>query len=457
MIENILLEMTGNTKSDERAPVADVVRLPSILLIEDSRSISVVLKERLENSTGGRVTPCFTADECRNALEDGSNEFDVAIVDLNLPGASDGELLDLVVAAGIPAVVFTATFDAAVRDIILARGGADYIIKDHDSALDMVQAAVERLIGNQTFKLLVVEDGSSARHSLVSVLKRQKFQVVEAKTGKEALTLLEQHKDISLVLTDHYMPDMDGYELTRRIRRTFRSEEVCVIGISSSADRLLSARFLKAGASDFVYRPYVVEELQCRIDLHLQALSKIRQLRMAAFHDYLTGLYNRRYFYDEGPNVVEKCLLKERACSVAMLDIDYFKRINDTYGHNAGDEVLKHIAKRMIAHAKGKAALIGRVGGEEFGILLPGMGDQEAFEFCDALRQDVSKDVLVLAGAEVSVTVSVGLVNVSGREYFHNYINAADQCLYMAKYAGRNRVYSEAHIGSDVSHIGSDI
>lgn len=438
----------GAPVEDARGSAEGRARQPSVLLIEDSRSISFVLKERLEKSTGGRITSCFTADECRTVLENASDEFDAAIVDLNLPGAANGELLDLVVAAGIPAVVFTATFDAAVRDTILAKGGADYIIKDHDSALDMVQAAVERLIGNRYFKLLVVEDGSSARHSLVSVLKRQRFQVVEAKTGKEALELLERQTDISLVLTDHYMPDMDGYELTRRIRRTFKSEDVCVIGISSSADRLLSARFLKAGASDFVYRPYVVEELQCRIDLHIQALAKVRQLRMAAFHDYLTGLPNRRYFYDEGPNLVEKCLLKGQDCSVAMVDIDHFKRINDTYGHNAGDEVLKHVAKRMMARMDQQSGLIGRVGGEEFGILLPGMDDEKALEFCEALRQDVSNDALVLGGQEISITISIGLVDVGGREYFHNYMNAADQCLYMAKYAGRNRVYSEKHIGS---------
>ncbi|WP_321384300.1 response regulator, partial [Rhizobium sp.] len=163
-------------------------------------------------SIGAKVTCCFTADECHHVFASGRGDFDVAVVDLNLPGALDGELLDLVVRLGIPAIVFTATFDDYVRDAILERGCADYIVKDHDSALDMVQVAVERLIGNQFFKLLVVEDGSSARHSLVTVLQRQRFQVLEAKTGLEALDILARHKDISLVLTDHYMPDMDGYE-----------------------------------------------------------------------------------------------------------------------------------------------------------------------------------------------------------------------------------------------------
>jgi diguanylate cyclase (GGDEF)-like protein len=445
MIDSVLKDDIQPSVGGDETP-SQAVGPSSILLIEDSRSICFVLRGRLESSIGAQVTTCATADECRKVLDDRKSHFDVAVVDLNLPGASNGELLDLVVAAGIPAVVFTATFDAAVRETILARGGADYIVKDNDSALDMVQSAVERLISNQSFKLLVAEDGSSARQSLVGVLRRQRFQVVEVKTGREALALLEQHKDISLVLTDHYMPDMDGYELTRRIRRSYKSEELCVIGISSSADRLLSARFLKAGACDFVYRPYVVEELQCRIDLHIQSLSKLRQLRMAAFQDYLTGLYNRRYFYDQGPALIERYRSNDNNCSVAILDIDHFKRINDTYGHSAGDEVLKHVTKRMTRMTQGANALVARVGGEEFGILLPGMGSQEALAFCEALRLDISKGGLVLGSDDVSITVSIGLAEVSGREYFHNYINAADQCLYMAKHAGRNCVYSESQI-----------
>lgn len=449
MTQDILFDDSKPTTDMAAAPEQDGSKRPSILLIEDSRSISLVLRDRLELSMGADVTNCFTADECHKVLEDERLSFDVAVVDLNLPGASNGEVLDLVVSRGIPSVVFTATFDATVRETILGRGGVDYIVKDNDTALDMVQMAVERLIRNQSFKLLVVEDGSSARQTLVAMLRRQKFQVVEATTGCEALDLLKQHKDISLVLTDHYMPDMDGYELTRRIRRSYSSEELCVIGISSSADRLLSARFLKAGASDFVYRPYVAEELQCRVDLHIRALSKIRQLRMAAFQDFLTGLFNRRYFYDQGPALVEKCLLRGRSCSVAILDIDHFKRINDTYGHSAGDEVLKHVAKRLNSLTQGLSGLVGRLGGEEFGVLLPDMSNEQALEFCETLRLGISKAALVLGDEEVSVTVSIGLADVSGWEYFHNYINAADQCLYLAKHMGRNCVYSESQMVSE--------
>lgn len=436
--------------------MSDSIKPARVLLIEDSRSISAVLQERLEFSISAQITCCFTADECREVLEKGEADFDVAVVDLNLPGASNGELLDLVVSLGIPAIVFTATFDANVRETIQERGCADYIVKDSDSALDMVQAAVERLIGNQFFKLLVVEDGVSARHSLVTVLRRQRFQVLEATTGFEALELLKRHKDIALVLTDHYMPDMDGYELTRRIRSTFKNEDLCVVGISSSTDRLLSARFLKAGARDFIYRPYVVEELQCRIDSHIRALTQIRRLRMAAFQDYLTGLFNRRYFYDNGPAMIESNLTRGRPCCVAVLDIDFFKQINDTHGHNVGDDVLKNVGRRLKMLAQSAKAMVARLGGEEFGILLPHMDVQKARAFCDSLRLDVAKDQLVQGTDVISITVSIGLVEVDGSQSFHHSINEADQCLYMAKGAGRNCVYAEPKADGAFDH-GFDI
>lgn len=456
MTKDILSDCGQPCAGADHSAVADSGNPPSVLLIEDSRSISAVLQERLEFSIGAQITTCFTADECREVLGNGKDHFDVAVVDLNLPGASDGQLLDLVVGFGIPAIVFTATFDATVRETIQERGCADYIVKDSDSALDMVQAAVERLIGNQFFKLLVVEDGVSARHSLVTVLRRQRFQVLEATTGFEALDLLKRHKDIALVLTDHFMPDMDGYELTRRIRSTFKSEDLCVVGISSSSDRLLSARFLKAGARDFIYRPYVVEELQCRIDSHIRALTQIRQLRMAAFQDYLTGLFNRRYFYDNGPAMIEKNMTLGRPCCLAVLDIDFFKQINDAHGHNVGDDVLKNIGKRLKTLAQGVGAMVGRLGGEEFGILLPDMDVQKARAFCDTLRLDVAKDQLIQGSEIISITVSVGLVEVSGVQSFHHSINEADQCLYLAKRAGRNCIYADTRAAGHFDH-GLDI
>ena len=414
-----------------------------VLVIEDSRTFSSMLCHRFEHDHGYLVTHCASTKALRDAADRSDQPFDAAVVDLNLPDSPDGQILDEVVAMGVPAVVFTADFNRHMRERLVERGVADYVIKNNERAVDMVISAVARILDNRHVRVLVVDDVVSARKMLVDLLNVQQFQVFEATTGSEALDMLLRHPGIDMVITDYNMPDMDGYELTRRIRREHGSDRLRIIGISSSADRLLSASFLKAGANDFVYRPFVVEELQCRIGHNIETLSQIRQLRLAAFSDYLTGLRNRRHFFDEGPARVATCLERGEACSMAMLDIDHFKQLNDSYGHEIGDRVLKAVAARLSELVENSDHLLARLGGEEFGILLSGMDTEAASEFCEIVRSRVAELRVAHADTDISVTASIGVAEVAGLENFSNYLNAADQFLYLAKRYGRNRVYSD--------------
>ncbi len=414
-----------------------------VLVIEDSRTFSSLLCHRFEKEHGFKVTHCASTRAFHEATSETDQAFDAAVVDLNLPDSPDGQILDEVVGMGIPAVVFTADFNRNMRERLVERGVADYVIKNNERAVDMVVSAVERILANRYVRVLVVDDLASARKMLTDLLKVQQFQVFEATSGSEALEMLVRHPGIDMVVTDYNMPDMDGYELTRRIRREYGSDRLRIIGISSSADRLLSASFLKAGANDFVYRPFVVEELQCRIGHNIETLSQMRQLRLAAFSDYLTGLRNRRHFFDEGPARVATCLERGEACSMAMLDIDHFKQINDTYGHEIGDRVLKAVATRLSDLMDDSDHLLARLGGEEFGILLTGMDCEAASEFCETVRSCVADLRVALDDSDIAVTASIGVAEVAGLENFSNYLNAADQFLYLAKQYGRNRVYSD--------------
>jgi diguanylate cyclase (GGDEF)-like protein len=414
-----------------------------VLVIEDSRTFSSLLCHRFEKEHGLKVTHCASTKAFHQAAEATDQPFDAAVVDLNLPDSPDGQILDEVVAMGIPAVVFTADFNRHMRERLVERGVADYVIKNNERAVDMVVSAVERVLSNRHVRVLVVDDVASARKMLSDLLKVQQFQVFEATTGSEALDMLVRHPGIDMVITDYNMPDMDGYELTRRIRREHGSDRLRIIGISSSADRLLSASFLKAGANDFVYRPFVVEELQCRIGHNIETLSQMRQLRLAAFSDYLTGLRNRRHFFDEGPARVASCLERGEACSMAMLDIDHFKQLNDTYGHEIGDRVLKAVATRLSSLVEDSDYLLARLGGEEFGILLTGMDCESASLFCETVRRCIAELRVALDDTDIAVTASIGVAEVAGLENFSNYLNAADQFLYLAKRYGRNRVYSD--------------
>ncbi len=318
-----------------------------ILLVEDSRMFSAVLGHRFQTELGLNVTHCSSLKQLNEVLAIDGHGFTMAVVDLNLPDSPHGEGLDVAIAHHIPSIVFTASFDVAMRSRIMERRIVDYVLKDNEFALDNLVSSVRRAISNRSTRVMVVDDMPSARRVLVEILEAQQFKVVEAGSGVEALSVLEEYSDIEMVLTDYHMPDMNGQELTRRIRHRFGSDRMRVVGVSSSNDRLLSAAFLKAGANDFIYRPFVEEELQCRIALNVETLLQLKQLRVLAASDYLTGLYNRRYFYDQGPRIVNECLRRQRPSSVAILDIDHFKKLNDTYGHEIGDQVLKAVADRL--------------------------------------------------------------------------------------------------------------
>ncbi len=414
-----------------------------ILLVEDSRMFSAVLSHRFETELGLAVTHCSSLKMLNETLETAGSDFTMAVVDLNLPDAAHGEALDVAVSHNIPTIVFTASFDIATRNRIMERSVVDYVLKDSEFALDNLVSAVRRAIANRLTRVLVVDDLPSARKMLTDLLQAQQFKVAEASTGVEALAMLEQFDDIEVVVTDYNMPDMNGHELTRRIRHRHGSDRMRIIGISSSNDRLLSATFLKAGASDFIYRPYVPEELQCRIALNVETLTQLKQLRAAAASDYLTGLYNRRYFYDHGPKLVNECLRRQRPSSVAILDIDHFKNLNDTYGHEIGDQVLKAVASRLQSLFEGSGNLLSRLGGEEFSILFTEMNSRAATALCDEVRLSLANLKVHADDEELSVTVSIGVAEIVGYEAFDNYLNAADQFLYMAKHNGRNQVYSD--------------
>lgn len=407
-----------------------------ILLVEDSIALSTLLTQRLEEETGAIVARCGSLAQARTNIAEG--KFLLALTGLNLPDAPNGEILDLLVEKEIPTIVFTAMFDAETRDRCTGKKIVDYIVKDGTKTVDKVVQTVTRILANSAHKILVVDDARAARSELVEILIRQNFQVLEARSGRQALEILTADEAIDIVITDHHMADMDGYELTSRIRQTRNSEQLRIIGISSSSDRLLSASFLKAGASDFIYRPFVHEELKCRIDNNVETLAQLNHLRRLAERDYLTGLANRRHFF----STMRQHARQPMQGSIALLDIDHFKTVNDTYGHDAGDAVLQTISAVMADMCAPAKHMPARIGGEEFAIYLNQQDAFQAHSFCEELRNRIGGLAIAAGSRSISATISIGVVEFEPDETFENQLNAADQLLYLAKAKGRNRVYS---------------
>lgn len=411
-----------------------------IIVVEDSKTFSMALRQFLDREVGLPVTTCGSFNELMEHVGEDASEYSIAVVDLNLPDAPNGEALDFAIARGIPTIVFTGSFDVETRNRIMARDVIDYVVKDSELALPSIISAVKRALANRQTRILVVDDVTTARRLLVRMLTMQQYSVIEAGSGAEAMSILEANDDIQLVVTDYNMPDIDGYELTRRIRKQFSTERVRVIGVSSSNDRTVSAGFLKAGASDFISRPFVPEELQCRIASNAETLTQLRQLRDLASRDYLTNLFNRRYFFENGPASLREASARALPSSIALIDVDNFKRLNDDYGHDVGDMALKAIARCLEQSVAGTDHLVARLGGEEFGILLAGVDPSAALRMADHIRLDVSYATLTVGGETISLTVSIGVTALGDDHGFDHYISLADRALYKAKQGGRNRV-----------------
>ncbi|MBD8554751.1 response regulator [Rhizobium sp. CFBP 8762] len=251
-----------------------------IVLAEDSNLFASMVSQRLKELLDIDVIVCRDFEELQFAVENASFPAALAISNVNLPGAEKGEALGYLTDMSVPTIVFTGTFSENTRNSLLARDIVDYVTKDSILAVDLLAEGVCRFLTNHRHHVMIVDDSPTARAVLTSQLKRYNFQTSAAKGGLDALRLLQDSPDIGLVITDYNMPDMDGFELTRRIRATHGPHQLRIIGVSSSTNRLLSARFLKAGGNDFLLRPFINEEFYCRVNQNLDTLTKIKLLTM---------------------------------------------------------------------------------------------------------------------------------------------------------------------------------
>jgi len=413
-----------------------------LFLIEDSMALGIVLQGKIKAGTSLDVKWCRTFASAAHALRE--QRPVLAVTGLQLPDAQNGEILDLLAANDIPTILFTATLNRKIRDRFSTPNIIDYFVKDTEGTIDQIVGAIGRFTERVLPSILIVDDADSARLQLIDLLMPQNYRIFEARSGREALEILAANDQIELVITDHHMADMDGHELTRRIRERHTSDRMRVIGISASSDPYLSASFLKAGASDFVYSPFIPEEVRYRVESNIETLDRIKNLRFLAERDPLTGLYNRRAFFERARPMLEECKARQCPGTIAILDIDHFKKVNDTYGHDAGDQVIKRVAKVLDERSERSGTLTARFGGEEFVLLFSGRANEDVQAECEAIRQEIAAMKIPHEKTFLGISVSIGAAVIQHDEGMDNNLNAADQMLYMAKADGRNRVVFDA-------------
>lgn len=412
-----------------------------ILVVDDSRTFSALVTHAVEGSLRLPVSVAGSLAEAGRILGDCDGQDVLVMSGLSLPDGREVEVVRFFTERGLPLVVVTGMFDEALRDRILAMPVLDYVPKDSPSCIDTLLSIIRRLERHRAATVLVVDDSASMRQQVVACLGLEGFRVIEAADGQQGLDALAANPDISLVITDFDMPRLDGVEMARRMRATRTRDTLAIIGLSGSATSgrgTLSARFLKSGADDFLAKPFLREELICRVAHNLEILTMMSRLRDMATKDFLTGLANRRHFFERAEPIFAQARRAGSALAVAMLDIDHFKRINDGWGHDAGDAALKAVAATLAGCVR-PGHLLARFGGEEFCLLVRDMPPGDLPGFFEDVRARVASTTVEFDGAIIPVTTSIG-VCTRPADSLDALLTEADQALYRAKTLGRNRV-----------------
>jgi len=297
-------------------------------------------------------------------------------------------------------------------------------------------------------KILIADDSVVSRHLLEATLRKWGYDVMVACDGAEALELLQREDAPGLIILDWMMPGMTGVEVCRRIRQRDSEPYTYILLLTSKNEKEDLIEGMDAGADDYITKPFDQNELQVRlragirlVDLQSQLLKAREDLREQATRDSLTRLWNRSSILGELTRELARSEREARPLGVVIVDLDHFKQVNDTYGHLAGDAVLREAARRMQNGIR-QYDSIGRYGGEEFLILFPSCSEEDCVAQADRLRKQLAQTEMSVNDSLLRVTASFGVTIAMPGEMRTQeaLIRKADEALYVAKRSGRNRV-----------------
>lgn len=416
-----------------------------VLVVEPSRLVTLLLSTMFEKH-GVEPMVATTGQEALEILT--REKIDLVCVAFEL-GDMNG--IDLVAAArqrellsGQPALMFASTYDKDIVERALRAGVTECFSKHQLAELDKF---VEHFTAGKAItiggKVLLVEDSATAALSYTMILSKLGLTIDRCRSAEEAIEKFAA-QSYDLVVTDYVLAGTKtGLAVIRAVRESAgRKASTPILAISALRDTARRVEILRNGANDFVGKPVVAEELEVRV-YNLITIKRLMQrlesqheaMKDMAMHDQLTSLYNRHYLHARIPALLEKANAESKPLSVAIVDIDHFKRVNDMHGHATGDRVLADVGEIMLL-AAGRDDLAVRFGGEEFLIVM--------LDTCSGAARNKAEDLRArIARARpggLSLTVSIGVAELGPGESFEQQVSRADDAVYCAKNAGRNRV-----------------
>ena len=410
-----------------------------ILIIEDDKFYAKNLKKTIEYNFEFEIDVVNSKKELQNI---NPKNYDLVISDIFMEEYDEKYIEQFLIKKHIPTILITALPNKVVKEKLSKLNIIDFIIKTDSHHFTNIMDKLKILYYLKKHSILIVDDSKTATLINLKLIKKcyPFTEVLTAKDGVEGLEKIKENKNIKLILTDYEMPNMNGMEFIKNIRKTYDIDEKIIIALSSVSEKYISSTLLKVGANDFLHKPFVEEELMCRIDNNIKNAMLIDEIKDMAFKDVLTNLYNRRYFFDIAEKMYQTSKRENKEISILMCDIDHFKKVNDTYGHQTGDLIIKNVAKVLINSIR-KNDVAARYGGEEFVILLYDCPIKFSRLIGEKIRKTIENlEIIDENNAKIKFTISIGISNKGSS--LEDMIKHADEMLYKAKET-RNKVVVE--------------
>lgn len=435
----------------------------SIMVVDDSSTIRKIIQREL-SSADYEVILARNGNEALAMLEWADPLPDLISLDIDMPHMNGLELCAKIRAgadsdderkkriAALPIIFVSANDNIENREKGYELEVIDFISKPFIpgkmlSTINNILNSAEQFTG---MTAMIVEDSPFVSRIVRNILSRHGLEnIFEVSDGAQALELVKEQKfAIDLIITDYIMPGISGEELCRTLRGIEALEQIPIFFISSVTDKKEILKIFKSGASDYLPKPFIEEEFRSRIVTHLRNRKYTKELELLsvkfqyqAEHDSLTGVYNRGYFQSELAARFANSKYSNEHLGCILIDLDYFKKVNDKYGHSYGDLVLKQFSK-MLMSTERTSDIVARYGGEEFVILVPNSDLEECRLIAEKLRSCAESIIYDDGTTELQVTVSIGVASLHDNKPINpdRLVSMADDALYKAKEKGRNRV-----------------
>ncbi len=423
--------------------------MKKILIVEDSEMVMKVLRHLTAQYPQYLALFATSMAQAQEIISQEQGGVFAALVDLNLPDAPSGEVVDYVLSQKIPTIVLTGSYDEKKREQLFNKGIVDYVTKEGRYAYNKAVAMIERLEKNQHIKVLVVDDSDMSRKHVSNLFRRHLFQVVEAKDGIDAIQVFLENPDIKLLMTDYNMPRMDGFELVRNLRYKYDKTDLIMIGVSGESSEALSAKFIKHGANDFLRKPFLPEEFYCRVIHNIESLELIEKITYNAQRDHLTGLFHRPYFFNAAREIYRNAQEKSLPLACAVINVDKFSLINQHYGSAWGDIALKKIAASLQSMLG--RFLLARADSDDFYVLMAGLDNEKAVALLDKVKQLLAAESFVIDGENKHFYFSAGVTN-NLQSSIDQQIALATKYMRRAKDAGGQMIVDDGDEDDDLGN-----